>query len=111
MPDWKSEIRRQLARLQLAPTRENAIVEELAAHLDESYAELLASGVSEADAYRQTQAELHEPIPLGEPIVACGWPLEAEGRKQFTASALVSADGRILARARHRWVQPRASSA
>jgi hypothetical protein len=39
MPDWKSEIRRQLARLQLAPTRENAIVEELAQHLDESYAD------------------------------------------------------------------------
>ena len=60
MPDWKSEIRRQLARLQLAPTRENAIVEELAQHLDEHYAELLASGVSEADAYRQVRAELHD---------------------------------------------------
>jgi hypothetical protein len=58
-----------------------------------------------------TQAALHEPIPLGEPIVACGWPLEGDGRKQYTASALVSADGRILARARHLWVQPRASSA
>ena len=60
MPDWKPEIRRRLARLQLAPTRENAIVEELAQHLDESYAELLASGVSEADAYRQVRAELHD---------------------------------------------------
>jgi hypothetical protein len=56
------------------------------------------------------QAELHEPIPLGEPIVACGWPLEAEGRKQHTASALLSADGRILARARHLWVRPRAAA-
>ena len=41
MPGWKPEIRRRLARLQLAPTRENAIVEELAQHLDESYEELL----------------------------------------------------------------------
>lgn len=56
------------------------------------------------------QAELHEPIPLGEPIVACGWPLESDGRKQHTASALLSADGRILARARHVWVQPRAAA-
>ena len=56
-------------------------------------------------------AELHEPIPLGEPIVACGWPLESDGRKQYTASALLSADGRILGRARHLWVMPRASSA
>jgi predicted permease len=60
MPDWKPEIRRRLARLQLAPTRENAIVEELAQHLDESYAELLASGMSEADAYRQVRAELYD---------------------------------------------------
>ena len=60
MPEWKPEIRRRLARLQLAPTRENAIVEELAQHLDESYAELLASGVSEADAYRHVRAELHD---------------------------------------------------
>ena len=51
---------------------------------------------------------LLEPIPLGEPIVACGWPLEFEGRKQHTASALLTADGRMLARARHLWVRPRA---
>jgi hypothetical protein len=56
-------------------------------------------------------AEVLEPIPLGEPVVACGWPLESEGRKQYTASALLAADARILARARHLWVQPRASSA
>src|SRR5262250_3257550 len=60
MPDWKPEIRRRLSGLQLAPARENAIVEEVAQHLDESYAELLASGVSEADAYRHAHAELHD---------------------------------------------------
>src|SRR5262245_54916576 len=60
MPDWKPEIRRRLANLQLPPTREAAIVEELAQHLDESYAELLAGGVSEADAYRHVHAELHD---------------------------------------------------
>jgi hypothetical protein len=43
MPDWKAEVRKRLSGLQLAPARENAIVEELAQHLDESYAELLAS--------------------------------------------------------------------
>src|SRR3954470_10556831 len=56
-------------------------------------------------------AELLEPIPIGEPIVATGWLLGAEGRKHHTASALLSADGRLLARARHVWVRPRASSA
>jgi putative ABC transport system permease protein len=60
MPDWKPEIRRRLARLQLAPTRENAIVEELAQHLDESYAELLACGASEAEAQRQVLTDLNE---------------------------------------------------
>jgi predicted permease len=60
MPDWKAEVRSCLSGLQLAPTRENAIVEELAQHLDESYVELLANGVSEAEASRQLRAELHD---------------------------------------------------
>src|SRR5215831_13232315 len=60
MPNWKPEIRRRLASLHLAPLREAAIVEELAQHLDESYAELLASGMSEADAYLHVRAELHD---------------------------------------------------
>src|SRR5262249_61787929 len=59
MPDWKPEIRRRLAGLQLAPTREAAIVEELAQYLDDYYAELLAGGATEAEAHRQTLTELH----------------------------------------------------
>jgi hypothetical protein len=57
------------------------------------------------------QAELLEPIPVGVPVVAVGWLLAADGRKHHTASALLDADGRLLARARHLWVMPRASSA
>ncbi len=60
MPDWKPEIRRRLADLLLAPTREAAIVEELAQHLDDCYAELLAGGATQAEAYRLTLAELSE---------------------------------------------------
>jgi putative ABC transport system permease protein len=59
MPDWKPEIRRRLAGVKLAPTREAAIVEELAQHLDDYYAELLAGGATKAEAYRQTLTELH----------------------------------------------------
>ncbi|HEY6399819.1 MAG TPA: ABC transporter permease, partial [Blastocatellia bacterium] len=59
MPDWKPEIRRRLAKLKLEPTREAAIVEELAQYLDDYYAELLAGGAAEAEAERQTLAELH----------------------------------------------------
>ena len=58
MPDWKPEIRRRLANLKLAPTREAAIVEELAQHLEDCYAELLADGAVPAEAYQQTLAEL-----------------------------------------------------
>jgi len=58
MPNWKQEIRQRLAGLKLEPTREAAIVEELAQHLDDCYAELLASGVTPAEAERQTRAEL-----------------------------------------------------
>src|SRR5262245_5348793 len=58
MPDWKLEIRRRLASLRLAPTRENAIVEELAQHLDEVYESWLSSGATASEAYRRTMAEL-----------------------------------------------------
>ncbi|MBO0861193.1 MAG: ABC transporter permease, partial [Chloracidobacterium sp.] len=59
MPDWKPEIRWRMAGLKLEPAREAAIVEELALYLDDCYAELLASGATEAEAYRQTLAELN----------------------------------------------------
>jgi hypothetical protein len=58
MPKWKHEIRWRLAQLKLEPTREAAIIEELAQHLDDYYEELLASGVARAEAERQTLAEL-----------------------------------------------------
>ncbi len=58
MPDWKLQIRRRLAKLELEPTREAVIVEELAQHLADCYAELLASGATAAEAERQTRAEL-----------------------------------------------------
>jgi putative ABC transport system permease protein len=58
MPDWKPEIIRRLQGLHHAPTREAAIVEELAQYLDDYYAELLAGGATEAEAYQRTLAEL-----------------------------------------------------
>jgi len=50
-------------------------------------------------------AELIEPIRRGEPVVAVGWPLETEGRKHRSASALLGDDGRVLARARALWIR------
>src|SRR5262245_37875194 len=60
MPEWKEEIRRRLANLKLDPTREAAIIEELAQRLADCYAGLLTGGVTEAEAERRTLAELCE---------------------------------------------------
>jgi len=58
MPDWKPEIRRRLKNSQLAPAREAAIIEELAQFLEDCYAELRSSGLTEAEAHQRTIAEL-----------------------------------------------------
>jgi len=58
MPDWHQEIKQRLAGLQLEPTREAAIIEELAQHLDDRYAELLAGGAAVDEAYSAARAEL-----------------------------------------------------
>jgi len=52
-------------------------------------------------------AELLSPVALGQPVVAVGWALGSEGRKHHTASALLDADGGLLARARALWITPR----
>src|SRR5499427_4963482 len=58
MPDWKHEIRRRLAGVKLGPTRETAIIEELAVYMEDCHTEWLASGATEAEAYQRTLAEL-----------------------------------------------------
>ena len=42
---------------------------------------------------------------VGEPHVVVGRHLSTEGRKSFTASTLYDADGRVVATARHTWIQ------
>jgi len=58
MPDWKNDIKQQLAELELEPTHEAEIIEELAQHLEDRYKELLASGAGREDATRATLGEL-----------------------------------------------------
>jgi predicted permease len=60
MSGWQEIIRGELAQLNLAPTREAEMVEELAQHLDDRYEELLALGVTPEVAERRTLAELSE---------------------------------------------------
>jgi putative ABC transport system permease protein len=52
MPDFKAEVRLRLARLNLEPTRESAIVEEMAEHLEQRFDELVGRGVA-PDAARE----------------------------------------------------------
>jgi predicted permease len=58
MPDWKGRIRKQLEDLNLAPTREAEIVEELAQHAEDRYRELLSGGATEAEARHATLDEI-----------------------------------------------------
>jgi putative ABC transport system permease protein len=58
MPNWTQEIESHLASLRLAAGREAEIVEELADHLEERYAELREQGVGEAEALALVRDEL-----------------------------------------------------
>src|SRR5262245_46406872 len=60
MPEWKVEIRERLAGLKLEPAREAEIVEEISQHLEDRYAESLASGATPDEASRAALAELYD---------------------------------------------------
>jgi hypothetical protein len=53
------------------------------------------------------RAELLEPVPSGEAMAVVGWTLGVDGRKHRSATALLAADGRILARAEALWIRLR----
>jgi predicted permease len=67
MSEWKPEILRRLAPLRLPPMREAEIAEELAQHLEDSYQELLALGISDEEASLTAIEELK-----GEELLARG---------------------------------------
>jgi hypothetical protein len=43
---------------------------------------------------------------VGERCVVVGWPLGEDGRKRYAGTALFTADGELLARARATWIVP-----
>jgi predicted permease len=67
MPNWREEIRKQLADLKLAPAREAEIVEELAQHVEDRCRELISSGATEMEARRIALDEItaHEVLTSG----------------------------------------------
>ena len=50
-------------------------------------------------------AEIDRLPGVGEPLVAMGWPIDAQGRKLFCGSALLGADGEVIARAASTWIE------
>jgi putative ABC transport system permease protein len=58
MPEWKPEILRRLAPLNLAPTREAEIIEELSQHLEDRYQELVRGSETPESAQRAALEEL-----------------------------------------------------
>src|SRR5579859_4826624 len=60
MPDWKYEITRRLASLNLAAPREAEIIEELAQHLEDRYRELATGGAKEEEARLGALQELSD---------------------------------------------------
>jgi hypothetical protein len=57
MPDWNKLVRARLGKLGLPPVEKEAIISELAAHLEDLYQEQLANGVSEVQAVQHVITE------------------------------------------------------
>jgi putative ABC transport system permease protein len=60
MPDFREEVRKRLAHLNLEPTREASIVEEVALHMEDRYRDLLAQGNTAEQAQATVLAELDQ---------------------------------------------------
>jgi putative ABC transport system permease protein len=60
MPDFREEVRKRLARLNLEPTREASIVEEVALHMEDRYRDLLAQGNGAEQAQATVLAEVDQ---------------------------------------------------
>lgn len=66
MPDWRYRIRERLAGVELSPTVELDIVEELAQHVEDRYRALAAAGLDEGDAVALSLQEIEAPSFLAD---------------------------------------------
>ncbi len=60
MPDWRKLVNEHLTALALEPDERAEVVEELAAHLDETFADLRRRGFSENDAAQSCLSEVND---------------------------------------------------
>ena len=75
MPDFKFEIRKSLAALNLSPTREEEIVEELSQDLQERLEEALSHGASEEEAKQVVLNELMFPESIDKELKGVEQPV------------------------------------
>ena len=93
MPDWKKEIRAAIASLNLEPTREAEVVEELSQHLRDRYEEMLIGGISEQSAYSTLLAELNDGtltagLKASIPAARQPLPVGIDNNERFSAGIL-----------------------
>src|SRR5216110_1067747 len=88
MPDWKALVRARLGPVPVDPAREADIVDELAQHAAQHHAELVASGVSDADAVRLALAPLDDRDRVAADIARADRPRSAAPEPQPAASSL-----------------------
>ncbi len=60
MPDWHALVRRQLNGLALEPHEHAEVIEELAAHLDETFEDLRRRGLTKGDAAQRCLSEVKD---------------------------------------------------
>lgn len=53
-----------------------------------------------------TATQLH-PVPGDTPLIVYGWGRRVEGRKHYAGAAIATAQGQVLARAQHLWIEAR----
>jgi hypothetical protein len=60
MPNWEAIVERQLNGLALEPAESAEVIAELAAHLAETYEELLRQGITEEEAVHRTLSQVED---------------------------------------------------
>jgi hypothetical protein len=58
MPEWKALVRERVGNLGLTPSQEEAIVVELASHLEEVYEDACAQGLCKSEAFERSLAQV-----------------------------------------------------
>lgn len=71
------------------------------------HAAMLESDEPMVAALGRLSATIDGEVRPGETYVAVGWPIDRDGRKHHTGSAIFSLDGKLLARARAVWIELR----